>query len=295
MNKRLLGKLVCPLCRSKLRMNENIIICNKCGQKYGLINKIPNFLPENLMQKYNTELKLQDLEEEKKFYDRMYQNLNGLDDGHCVVYGYDEIYGFMDDIPKGSLLDIGCGAGHHSKDLALIGYEVTGIDISLNGLQQAEKVNEARKLDVSFVLGDVENLPFDDNSFDIVFCSLIIHHFVNRHKLLSEVARVCKKYFLAFEVNAYDPLSFLRFDIINPTIGIHNITKNQRTVSPVKLEKELRCLGFNDILVRYADIHHNIGRYPRSFLVRMLNIYKKTTNILPYKCRFNKFIMKCKK
>ena len=101
----------------------------------------------------------------------MYQNLKGIDDGHCVVYGYDEIYDFMSDIPRGSLLDIGCGAGHHSKDLSSLGYEVTGIDLSINGLMQAQNVSKAHNQNISFVVGDVENLPFDDNSFDVVFCS----------------------------------------------------------------------------------------------------------------------------
>lgn len=297
MKEALRNKMVCPLCRTPLTDVKKSLTCSKCNMTYHYLDGIPNFLPDELMLKYNKELKLQDLNEEKSFYDKMYQNLKNLDDGHCVVYGYDEIYDFMSDIDrKSSLLDVGCGAGHHSKDLSALGYDVTGIDISFNGLNQARKVSQAAGQNIDFTMGDIENLPFADKSFDVVFCSLILHHFPDRSRLLSEINRVCKNYFVTFEVNSYDPISFLRFNIINPTIGIHNITKNQRTVSPVKLEKEMSSLGFTDITTKYVDVHHNVGRYPDSFEARALGFYRKAASIfLPYKCRFNKFIMKARR
>ena len=167
MNQELFSRTICPPCKEKLLQQETGLFCHKCGQSYNFVNGMPNFLPANLMEKYNSELKLQDLHEEMDFYQNMYKNLNGLDDGHCVVYGYDEIYDFMKDVPRGSLLDVGCGAGHHSKDLSTLGYEVTGIDLSVNGLLQAQNVSKAHNQNIDFVIGDVENLPFEDNSFEI--------------------------------------------------------------------------------------------------------------------------------
>lgn len=295
MEKRLVEILACPLCKIKLTYSDGALLCNNCKQIYRCIDTIPNFLPEELIEKYNSDLKQQDLQEEMGFYQSMYRDLKGLDDGHCVVYGYEKIYDFMEGIPKGSLLDIGCGAGHHSKDLSMLGYEVTGIDISVNGLKHALSLSESNNQDIGFVLGDIENLPFEDNSFDIVFCSLILHHFPRRQKLLKEISRVCRKHFVTFEVNSYDLISFIRFNIINPTIGIPNITKNQRTVSPIKLEKELRNLGFSSIDIKYEDVHHNIGRYPDSKEAKMLSLYKKTTRFLPLRYQCNKFIMKGRK
>jgi ubiquinone/menaquinone biosynthesis C-methylase UbiE len=247
------------------------------------------------MEKYNQDLKHQDLFEEHAFYENLYKNLNGLDDGHCVVYGYKEIYDFMKDIPRGTLLDIGCGAGHHCKDLSERGFDVTGIDISLNGIRQAIAIADAYKQNTRFFLGDIENLPFEDQSFDIVFCGLIIHHFPKRDKLLSEIQRVTKKNFITFEVNSYDPISFIRFNIINPTIGIKNITKNQRTVSPFKLKKDLEIHGFVDPQIKFVDIHHNIGRYPNSISAKILKTYNKFMALMPEKYKNNKFILKCTK
>lgn len=295
MDRGLIAKMICPPCKVKLSYQNASLYCDKCGQVYTFVNGMPNFLPDNLMEKYNSELKLQDLNKEMDFYQNMYQNLKGIDDGHCVVYGYDEIYDFMSGVPRGSLLDVGCGAGHHSKDLSSMGYDVTGIDISVNGLNQAQCVSKAHNQNIDFVIGDVENLPFDDNAFDVVFCSLILHHFPKRDKLLKEISRVSKSHFVTFEVNSFHPISFIRFDIINPTIGISSISKNQRTVSPDKLTSELCELGFKDISVKYVDIHNYTGRDPNSLKAKLLNLYGMFSKLLPYKCRFNLFIMKAAK
>lgn len=291
-----IDKMMCPLCKGTLREEEVSVRCSDCSQVYPIIfDRVVNFLPQDLMEKYNQNLKHQDLFEEHAFYQNLYENLKDLDDGHCVVYGYDEIYNFISDLPRGTLLDIGCGAGHHSKNLTNLGFQVIGIDISVNGIRQACKLAYVNSHSTRFCLGDVENLPFEDNAFDVVFCGLIIHHFPKRDKLLAEVKRVSKKYFVTFEVNAYDPISFLRFDIINPTIGIHNITKNQRTVSPDKLRTDLGKLGFDDFKIKFVDVHHNIGRYPKSLKTRLLKTYGNFMQVMPGKFRNNKFILKCAK
>lgn len=290
-----IDQMICPLCKGSLEEEKEHLLCSDCSQIYPVFENVVNFLPKDLMEKYNHNLKHQDLFEEHTFYQNLYSNLKDLDDGHCVVYGYDEIYDFMADIPRGTLLDVGCGAGHHSKDLASKGFQVTGIDISVNGIRQACALANAHGQNTRFCLGDVENLPFEDNAFDIVFCGLIIHHFPNWEKLLSEVKRVAKKYFVTFEVNSYDPISFFRFNIINPTIGIHNITKNQRTVSPHKLESDLRKLGFNDFEIKFVDVHHHIGRDPKGLKARTLKMYGKLMQVMPGKFRSNKFLLKCTK
>jgi SAM-dependent methyltransferase len=290
-----IDKMMCPLCKGAMKADDDSVRCINCSQVYPILDDVVNFLPQELMEKYNKNFKHQDLFEEHSFYQNLYQDLQGLDDGHCVVYGYDEIYDFMTDIPHGTLLDVGCGAGHHSKDLTAIGFQVTGVDISVNGIQQARKLSDAHGQNTRFCLGDVENLPFEDNAFDVVFCGLIIHHFPRREKLLAEIKRVSKKYFVTFEVNTYDPISFIRFNIINPTIGIHNITKNQRTVSPDKLKKDLERLGFGDFAIKFVDIHHHIGRNPRGIHAKILKTYSKLMKLMPEKFNSNKFILKCSK
>ena len=295
MEERLLNKLQCPACRGALDDEEDALSCGACNLRYEVVEGVPSFLPDVHLHAADTETKTQDLAEEKQFYDQMYANLKGLDDGHCVVYGYEELYNFMGDLPTGTCLDVGCGAGHHSKDLALRGFHVTGIDLSPNGIVQARRVAAAEGQEIDFVLGDIERLPFRDCSFDVVFCSLILHHFPKREKLLAEISRVCDRHFVTFEVNAYDPISFLRFNVINPTIGIKNITKNQRTVPPDKLQRELRRAGFADFSMQYVDVHHHLGRYPKSPTAKVLRAYSGLMQFMPERFRSNKFMLKARK
>ena len=295
MNDTLVQKLVCPMCKGQLTAKQDEYTCVPCDHTFKHIHGIPNFLPTVLFEKFNGGIKTQDLHEEQDFYQNLFSSLDGLDDGHCVVYGYEKIDEFMDDIPRGTILDVGCGAGHHSKDLAKMGFDVTAIDISVNGLLQGQKIAESTGVDINFMLADSENLPFPDNAFDVVFCSLILHHFPQKERVLSEIARVCKSYMFAFEVNSYEPTSFILFTILNPTIGIHGITKNQRTVSPFKLKKALSGLGFGESKIKYLDIRHNLGREPDGLVGKLLQAYQKCLTPLPELFRSNKFLLKCKK
>lgn len=99
-----------------------------------------------------------------------------------------------------TLLDVGCGNGFFTYHFAKF-YDVTGLDFS----KQMLKINPHHKL----IHGNVENLPFNNNSFDIVFCSDLLHHLKNPEKAVEEMKRVTKKYIIISEPNRNNPLSFL--------------------------------------------------------------------------------------
>lgn len=290
----LLRKLVCPICKAALSEKEEKLKCRECDKEYPVIDGIPNLLPPELLNQ-SAEEETQDLGAEQHFYEHMFSNLADLEDGHCLVYGYDTIYDFMKDVPRGTLLDVGCGAGHHSKDLVELGFEVTGVDISAKGLVQAKKVAAANQKQVDFVLGDSQHLPFADRAFDVVFCSLILHHFPQNHGILRELSRVSQSFFVGFEVNSYDPVSYVRFNILNPLFGIRNMSKNQRTTDPLKLKMDLQKLGYDKCELKYVDLHHHIGREPQGRTAKLLRCYQTLTSLLPVKYRGNKFLLKCQR
>jgi ubiquinone/menaquinone biosynthesis C-methylase UbiE len=286
---KLLQKLACPTCKGELR-DAVKLQCSGCGKTYDVLRGIPNFLP--LYGEAKADKPSQDLQEEQQFYQNLYSDLNGLDDGHCVVYGYDDLYAFMKDVPTGSLLDLGCGPGQHAKDLALKGYDVTGIDVSHNGLRHAQQVNDAHGLESSFVLGDIENLPFKDRAFDVVFCGLILHHFPRLDRVLSEIARVCNSHIVAFEVNANDPASFLRFNVLNP-LGLSKVTRNQRAIWSGRLQRRLDRFGFTRCERQFIDVHHYTGRHQDSLQAKAISAYRTLFKLLPEKYHCNKFMLKC--
>jgi len=95
------------------------------------------------------------------------------------------------------VLDVGCGAGKNAIYLAKkYGCRVMGIDISREVVEIAEKNASSEKLRdrVSFVVGDSRNIPFGDNSFDVVICEsvLVFLSDEDRKKAISEYKRVVK-------------------------------------------------------------------------------------------------------
>jgi SAM-dependent methyltransferase len=73
--------------------------------------------------------------------------------------------------PGERLLDVGCGDGFWTALFAEAGLVATGVDLSPGGIEAARRAHPV----VEFVVGDAEDLPFPDGSFDVVFCRAISH------------------------------------------------------------------------------------------------------------------------
>jgi SAM-dependent methyltransferase len=97
------------------------------------------------------------------------------------------------DLPAGTrLLDVGCGAGQLSLPAARRGIRVTGLDLAANLVRQAATRAAGEGLAIPFDEGDAEDLPYPDESFDVVM-SLIGSMFAPRPELVaSEMLRVCR-------------------------------------------------------------------------------------------------------
>jgi SAM-dependent methyltransferase len=92
-------------------------------------------------------------------------------------------------IERGSdLLDAGCGAGLFCELADARGINVSGIDATKNFLEIAAK----RVADATFVHGDVEEMPFDDNSFDVVTSFNCFQYVENPVRAFLEVKRVTR-------------------------------------------------------------------------------------------------------
>lgn len=66
------------------------------------------------------------------------------------------------------ILDVGCGAGFFSVLLAKEGYQVTGVDLTPDMVENARTLAAEEKTDCEFLVMDAENLRFADESFDVV-------------------------------------------------------------------------------------------------------------------------------
>lgn len=99
--------------------------------------------------------------------------------------------------PNDRILDIGCGPGSITIDLARYVPEgsITGIDIesSRPALEAAQKHAEKDgRTNVSFQVGDIAALNFADESFDIVHVHQVIQHVPDPIRALKEMRRVCR-------------------------------------------------------------------------------------------------------
>lgn len=98
-----------------------------------------------------------------------------------------------------NLLDIATGGGHTANLFAPHVKHVTALDLTQPMLQEAEKFIKGNgHKNVEFVQGDAEQLPFSDQTFDLVTCRIAPHHFPNIEKFIEEAYRVLKNegYFL---------------------------------------------------------------------------------------------------
>lgn len=95
-------------------------------------------------------------------------------------------------IPAGSsVLDIGCGAGFISNPLANDGYRVTGIDVAEGALETARKFSNPLKQS-QYITADAYQLPFADQSFDVVMMLDFLEHIDDMPRALAEAHRVLK-------------------------------------------------------------------------------------------------------
>ena len=95
--------------------------------------------------------------------------------------------------PEDSVLDVACGPGLLVCAFARVVRHATGIDLTPAMLEQARELEKQHALsNVTWELGDVLPLPFDDGSFSIVSARFAFHHFLDPLAVLKEMRRVCK-------------------------------------------------------------------------------------------------------
>jgi SAM-dependent methyltransferase len=94
--------------------------------------------------------------------------------------------------PDEDVLDVACGTGNVAIRAAESGGRVTGLDLTPELFDTARRLAAAAGVEVEWVHGDAEALPFDDGSFDVVL-STFGCMFAPRHELAaSEIARVLR-------------------------------------------------------------------------------------------------------
>ncbi|MBQ7928212.1 MAG: class I SAM-dependent methyltransferase [Methanobrevibacter sp.] len=157
------------------------------------------------------------------------------------------------------ILDVGCGGGININRMAKKAKKVYGVDYSIESVKVSREVNRQEIYDgkVEVVKGDVQSLPFDDDTFDVVTAFETVYFWPNIEKCFGEVKRVLKPggiFLIGTESNGSDNIAmkisekFIDMTVYNDeeltqflqnndyskiTVYLRNGRKNQETIKEI--------------------------------------------------------------
>lgn len=98
---------------------------------------------------------------------------------------------FLDGLKPGSkVLDVGCGPGFFATQLALEGFAVTAVDLSVGMLEETQKRAADKGVSIATLQADAANLPFADGTFDLVCCRDLVWNLPEPESAYKEWLRV---------------------------------------------------------------------------------------------------------
>ena len=161
-----------------------------------------------------------------------------------------------------SILDVGAGSGELlrllSKRLADVTAFLVGVEIN------ADAANSIRKIGSVALQADAMNLPFADDGFDYVFCSLFLHHLDDEPaiKMLREMNRVARKKIFVIDLNR-SPVAYYFYRIVGGLFlqrfsledGALSILRSR---SPQELLDLARKADIKDVTVRSSKANRLI-------------------------------------
>jgi SAM-dependent methyltransferase len=147
-----------------------------------------------------------------------------------------------------TIVDLPCGTGRFTGNLARAGYEVVGSDISLEMMQQAAKLPSVQHANIAgYVRADAEALPFGTKSADCVMSIRFLFHVdaETRRRMLREFGRVSRRWIIADYRHKYS----FRYGVwrISSALGLTRRPFERVSVKSMKSE-------FEDAGLRVAKI-----------------------------------------
>lgn len=95
---------------------------------------------------------------------------------------------------KSIFLDLGCGLGRHTILFARNGFKVSSFDLSEEAVKRTKEWAESLNLEVDYKVGDMLNLPYENDSMECILCRNVISHTDTEgmKKMVLELERVLK-------------------------------------------------------------------------------------------------------
>lgn len=189
--------------------------------------------------------------------------------------------------PRAIVLELGCGTGSmwiNNLHLLANGVQLILTDFSVGMLETAKKNVSCEN--VTFCQVDIQDIPYPDNSFDVVIANMMLYHVPNLHQGLSEVRRVLKPggklYCATYGIHGIaEYVTDLLQDMnvsgqVNTSFTLQNGTDSlsQHFQNVLRLDREdglaiTNLDDFADYIYSMASLT-NMGSVPRSILLSTL-------------------------
>ena len=183
--------LCCPLTHKRFRLEKSLeknggiesgLLTTEDGKQYPISQGIPRFVPK---ENYATSFGFQ----WNRFRETQLDSHTGVPvsrDRFCKSTEWSP-----DDLKGKTVLEVGCGAGRFTEILLTAGAIVVALDYS-NAVDACWK-NHYLHPNLNVVQGDIYNLPFQEGSFDFVFCFGVLQHTPNVKKAFMSLPPQLKK------------------------------------------------------------------------------------------------------
>ena len=171
---------------------------------------------------------------EKEFHDKLQSQKKGRFENifYKALYNINKDFlSFLEKNAKNSeILDYGCGVGSSiEKVIKFNPKKIVGIDISEVSINKAKKTAEKKDVQIDFKVDNCEKTKFENNTFDIVYGSGILHH-LQLKQCLDEIHRILK---VDGKIIFIEPLG------TNPFINLYRkLTPKSRSIDEHPLLKD---------------------------------------------------------
>lgn len=285
----LLNLICCPVCHAALTLQitqaaeehieEGALFCKQCAETYPIHKKMPYLISDTNLEAFKAKEREGWVNMWKK--QGMYENANlhlsfelpylgGI--WHDVGVAFNIALDDMKLTGNETILDIGAGQGWACRYFAAAGCTAVAMDIvadEMFGLGRAWAIMEHANVYYEPILADGDRLPFPSETFDIVFFSTALHHFVDFSKILAQVHRVLKPG--GRLIGSIEPAITVFWTEKEVQARISETEEGivERRPKPYQYQQYLQRAGFQDVTIDWYEVYQKSKSELRAWLRKM--------------------------
>ncbi len=253
----------------------------------------------NIKHDTKSTVQAQDSDKEQEFFDNF---VSQQEYDVLTEYGYLSLIKSFTVLAKEYLetsqksIDLGCGTGSFTRRFAKhLKGSMIGVDISEASVKMAKQKNDG----IEYRQGDITQLDFPENTFDVVVFSGVLHHFGDFSSCLKEGYRILKKggCLLSYDPHKYNPAMWLYRDESSPLCSKIGKTDNEQLLSKKQMQRELMQVGFDDVKIQnISGVTFKYLESPRAkILMPIYNSFEYLLGLTPLARSIGSFIICCAK